>query len=477
MKKTLVLLMLVLLMAFVAACNREPAVGESETPNVPAPNQPIEEEPEDEPVVTQYRDLNRTIRVACWWTYMPETGSDPPDPATASNYHNERLWYENQRRVEENFNVRFENLVIPWEAGITNLTASVLAGDPFAEWVMLPGDHMIAALLGELALSTDQFASPTSDLMTNQRFVEQRVSFQGDLFGFGRAERRVQSTGMGVNLDIIRAVGAPNPVDLWNDGLWTWDAMREVMALATRDTTGDGNIDQFGLSGYVGSLMRNFIATNNGLLVDESTLTYAMDDPRTITALEFMGDIFTNGWWNWDQTGSTPVWDWGRNTWIYQEGQSALFPLETWMVAEQGVGFDFAIVPFPRGPEGGQYHTMAGFYHAILIPTGTYRPEDIFYVYEELQSWARHDPNLFHEGTIDAMRRYWPTEGDVYRVIFNLGDLNTRKFDLGFAIPEYTWIFGTIGYNLFTGAQTPMQIIEEQRPIRQEMIDNAFAGF
>ncbi|MCL2286160.1 MAG: extracellular solute-binding protein [Firmicutes bacterium] len=483
MKKIAILLMLVLALIVAVACNRDSATQETTTPDVPAPPEQQQapaieaESTQDEPEPVVARDLNRTIRVACWWVYMPDTGSDPPDPATATNYHNARLWYDNQRRIEESFNVTFENVATPWGYVLPNLTASVMAGDPFAEWVMLPGDHMLPAIMGDLALPASVFASPTSDLMTLNQFVEQRVSFQGVLYGFGRAELRTQSTGLGVNLEIIRAIGAQNPVDLWENGQWTWDAMRELMALATRDTTGDGSIDQFGISGYPGQIMRNLIATNSGLLVNENTLQFAMEDPRTVTALEFMEEIFRNGWWNYDRGSGNPLGDWNRNTWIYQQGNDALFPIATWKVAEQGVEFDFAVVPFPTGPQGGQYNNLVGFYQAILIPNGTYNPQDVFMLYEELQSWARYEPELYTLGTINAMRNYWPTEGDVYRVLYVLGNREASKFELGFAINEFSWIFGTLGWYLFHGYQTPMQVIETQRPLRQEMIDNAFAGF
>ena len=408
---------------------------------------------------------------------MPNTTDDPPDPATASNYFMDRLWYDNQRRVENDFNVTFENIITPWGYEISNLTASVMAGDPFAELVMTPTPHLLPAILGNLAMPASQFASPTSDLLTNNLFVEQRAVLGGEVYGFGRADLRTQSTGLGINLEIIHASGAPNPVDLWESGQWTWDAMREVMAITTQDTTGDGQHDQFGLSGDIGSLLRMMVATNDGMLIDEETLTFAMEDPRTITAIEFLGDIFDNRWWQYDSASGAPLGDWNRNNWIYQEGNSAMFPLATWMVAEQGVGFDFAIVPFPAGPSSAGHHNMTGFYQALFIPMGTDNPEDVYFLYEEIQSWARHEPSLFNEGTEMAMRQYWPTEGDVYRVLHVLGDISTSKFDVGFIIAEFYWVFGTFANYQWFGGQTPMQVVESERPFRQEMIDLAFDGF
>jgi len=480
MKKIVTLLILVLLMSFVVGCNREDDTTEETTTPVTTPTTevatPEEQEPEEEqePPLFEPRDLGREIRVACWWQYMSPTGEDPPDPAVVDNYVIYRMRHDNQVMLEETFNVTFTNIITPVGYILPNLTSSVLAGDPFAELVMTPRDGMIAAITGELVQNAASFASPTSDLMTNQRFVEQRVSLFGNLYGFGRADLRRHGLGLGVNLDLINAIGAPNPVDLWNNGQWDWDAMRNIMALGTLDTTGDGSIDQFGLSGDMGSIIRSLIAVNNGVIVCEETLQFAMEDSRTLEALEFLGEIFANGWWYYDSYGANPMGDWNRNSWIHREGRSVLFPIQSWQADEQPMEFNYTIVPFPAGPNGGRYHTIDGFYQAITIPVGIQNPEDIFMIYEELQSWARHEPELQSQGVYGHMRRVWQTEECVQRVLHVISARENEKFDLGFAIPELTWIFGTIAHELFNGTQTPMQVIESQRPLRQEMIDNAF---
>lgn len=483
MKKLTMLLVLAMLLALIASCARD-EVEETTTPTppadevtTPAAQEPAVEpelEPEEDPPLFEPRDIGRTIRVACWWQYMRETGEGTPDPATATNYFLDRLRYDNQTMLEETFNVTFTNLVTPQPYIMTNLTASVMAGDPFAEWVMIPRDGMIAAITGDLVQNIGDFAPPTSDLMTNQMFVEQRVRLFGNLYGFGRADLRIHGVGLGVNLDLIDATGAPNPVDLFNNGQWTWDAMREVMAIGTQDTTGDGTTDQFGISGYMGHIIRGLIASNNGVIVDEDTLQFAMEDPRTLEALEFLSDIFDNGWWAYDLHGANIMGDWGRNTYFYLEGRSLLFPIQSWMMDEQPADFEFTIVPFPTGPNASHYTTIDGFYQAIMIPEGIPNPEDILMLYEELHSWARHEPAIQREGVYGHMRRVWQTEECVQRVLHVVSARDNEKFDLGFAVPQLTWVFGTFAHYMFHGTQTPMQIIETQRPYRQEMIDEAF---
>ena len=189
-----------------------------------------------------------------------------------------------------------------------------------------------------------------------------------------------------------------------------WAVFMPIMALAVPTL------------GSMGSIIRGLIASNSGVIVDEDTLQFAMEDPRTVEALEFLSDIFANGWWYYDRHEGNPMGDWNRNSWLHQEGNS----------------------------------------------------DDIFMLYEALHSWARNEPDLLGTGPYSHMRRVWLTEDCVQRVIHVVSARSNEKFDIGFAVPELTWVFGTFAHELFHGTSTPMQIIETQRPSRQEMIDIAF---
>ena len=485
-KRIMLLLVLVLVMVFVAACRNDNNGGAAQpdpAPEVTAPDPtpdpptPAEAEPTPPPESGLIRDIGREIRIVCWWQYMPNTDDPQPDPATEANYLNARTWRDNQMRVEEAFNVTFTNLEIPRPEIMAPLTASVLAGDPMAEWVMLGSEHMISAIQGELMLSADQFAAPDSDMMTNRLFVRPEVVFQDKIWAFGRASLNSQGPTLGVNLDIINAIGAPNPIELWERGAWNWDAFREIMLLATRDTTGDGTMDQFGLSGNPCAITFNLIASNNGRMVNPDTMTYSFDEPNTMAALELVYDIFSNRWWYYDALSGNPMGDWSRDHNAFWDGRSALFTTGSWVFEGSNFpAFEHAAVPWPQGPSGVGYVGLRGFPQGMTIPTGSQNPHDLFMLYEEIQSWARYDMDLMTFGSYDYTRRSWLTEGDVYRVLHVIGNPELQKFDIGLAIPHYPWIVTTFARHFFNGTMTVAQAVEAYRPPQQELIDDIFGN-
>ncbi|NJN16952.1 MAG: sugar ABC transporter substrate-binding protein [Oscillochloris sp.] len=91
------------------------------------------------------------------------------------------------------------------------------------------------------------------------------------------------------NRDLFRAAGLADP-----DPNWTWeDFLRTAQAL-TRDTDGDGEIDQYGLGSEV-SIFRvaPFIWQNGGELVDDPLMPtrLTLDAPETRAALQWFVDL------------------------------------------------------------------------------------------------------------------------------------------------------------------------------------------
>ena len=418
----------------------------------------------------------RTITSATWWNIWGDrhTGSEPPDPATASNYLVDRMQWENMRRIEQEFNVSFDYTIIDSGSLIPTLLASVMAGDSLGDVVYLLGPQTFSAIIGDLLHGASAFAAPDSDMLNARNFVVPRANMNGDIWNFGDNWPMVHGMGMGVNLDIINAIGAPNPVDLFNAGEWTWDAMREIMVMATRDTTGDGVIDQFGISGQPHNIMINLIAANNGHLVNPETLTYGFGDPNTLEAFEFIYEIFnTLNVWHYDVGSDNPMGDWGRNMWSFREGRSALFTAATWLVeSSEHMAFNYAFVPYPIGPSNPyNYVRMYGLPSGYAIPITTDSPQDVFRIMEEIFSWPGDEPELVTATAINYASPAWLTEEDIWRVIY-VGE--NFKQDIGMAIHGYYWVLGDFAYNFWHGHMTVSQAVETFRQQQQEMIDIAF---
>jgi len=482
----LVVVMLVLVLVL-AACNRDN--GEEEEsgtqPPPPATNGGTtdggETAPPDVPAhrgnIHEPRDLGgRTIVGGAWWEgFIPFSIHqwEEPDPATAGNYFIDRMVWENGLRVREEFNFEYEEVIIgDFGEVMTVLTSSVLAGDPFADIMLLSGGWVLPAYHGNLIVPLDEINLPGSDLFGPQIYSR----FEGYLFGrpWSFVDSRPNTGGfsLGINLDLINAIGAANPVDLYNQGRWTWDAMLEIMRLATRDTTGDGIFDQFGIAGQPGDLAYYFIGANDGRMVDDD-LNYWLDHPNTIVALEFLEIIFREGLWEYDRAHGFDTGDWSRNFFAFQDGNSAFFPAVLWALNDGDLPFEFAVVPWPTGPNNTTGSTwMTGFDQGLAFPIGSsWDPAEILMVVEEFWSWAGDDMDLMHEDGFSWARSILPTEEDVQR---QASVTNTRVSDIGMHVPYYNWIFGTFISHFATQAMTVQQVVETYRGPQQDLLDNFF---
>lgn len=94
------------------------------------------------------------------------------------------------------------------------------------------------------------------------------------------------------NKTIFEEEGLETPVELFNKGEWTYAKFLEYMAYFTRDTDGDGEIDQWGLGPRYKN--QNFGFANDGYIVKEvanGELAVTIDTPETIQWYEFLSEF------------------------------------------------------------------------------------------------------------------------------------------------------------------------------------------
>jgi len=481
-------LMLALLLAAACSSNNENDDNDSNDPPQQQENQPPPELPtqqdettpdpgnEQSPAIFGVhapRDLGgRTLRIQSWFggaiSYTEGLWAEEPDPATSPNYLAYRMRWDNFHRVLDEFNFTLEEILIG-DDYMAHLTASVLSGAPIAEVVRTGGNHAAIGLLGDLIIPLNNIDLPGSDLLGPRLFSQPMVEFRGDIWSMNDSRPDLFAFTMGVNLDIIRAIGAPNPVDLYNQGQWTWDAMLDIMRMASADTTGDGVIDRFGISGQPDNVLVNLIGSNDGMMVNDD-LNFAFDHPNTIQAFEFFETIVQEGLFDHDPNVGLTA-DWGRNFWSFHGGNVAFFNAVVWGL--DGVSFDFAILPWPTGPSntsGSQ--GMAGWREGISFVAGAdWDPADILTVVEEFYAWSGGDIHLMHEDALNWPRAVFPTEEDVQRTL-RVAERSIR--DLGLVVDGYHHVLNSFAINLFERNATVMELIETYRPPQQEMLDAFF---
>jgi len=423
------------------------------------------------------RDMGgRTIQIASWFPILPDVFFEEPDPATSLNYHIDRRIYENARRIERQFNVNFaRDIVLPFDDLLPVLTSHVMAGDTLADMVFLPGVAQLSAVLGDLIVPVSSFAPAGSDILGAQSYVAPRMELDGEIWSFDRNTLDANTWMFGVNLDVINNTGAPNPVDLYNAGEWTWDAMLDVMRRATSATAGT-----FGVSGPPGEILRQMIASNDGAMVTED-LEYGFGLPRSLEALEFASQIFTEGLWHYNPANPSDTGDFQRHFYSWQDGSSAMWLMVPWALGDDPIPFNWDAVPFPTGPSNYTGATwFSGIREAMTIPRHVRNPEDVFIIFEEIAAWPWLELDLIEEEhPFGGWRTTFPTEETVQRVARNSGNV---RFDMGGDIDGfidgnyagYAWILGAFASHMWNETATIAETVEAERPARQEMIDNFF---
>ena len=469
MKKTA--LLIALLMALVitfTACNRD---GDNDN----ATNNGADDTP-TRAGIHEPRDLGgRTFTVGAFWeSVIPFAAHnwDEPDPATAGNYFVDRMIFENAQRVREEFNFVLDEVILDFDSMMPTLTASVMAGDAFADIMMVSGGWVLPAVIGDLIIPLGDINLPGSDLHGERRYTRVMANALGEDWTFMDSRPDTSGFTVGINLDIINAIGAPNPIELYNASQWTWDAMLSIMRTATADTTGDGLLDRFGISGVPGELAFYLIGANDGQMVTED-FQYALDHPNTVQALEFLETIFDENLWYHDVTQVVDVGNWGFNFFAFRSGNAAFWPATTWQLSDGYIPFEFAVVPWPLGPANTSGNTwMGGWDGGFGFPHASdWDAADILMVVEEFFSWSAGDISLMEDYAFGWPRTIFLTEEDIIR---QASTAHTMASDMGMNVPMYDWIFGTFVHHFVNNTMTVQQVVEAYRLPQQELLDNFF---
>ena len=491
-KASVVLVIMLVAVLVFAACNRDGGTTAPATPATtddpappPPPAAPTDDGEEAAPVVEEpaRQGLHdpidfggRTLMVGCWWdNALPFAimGWEEPDPATAGNYFIDRMIWDNGVRVRETFNINVDQVTLEYGEMLPTLTSSVMAGAPFADIVMLSGGMTLSAYLGDLILPAADVQLANSDILGAQLYGFTLNRFRGKDLSFAPAQPYMNAFVMGVNMDIINAIGAPNPQELYAQGRWTWDAALEIMRMATRDTTGDGMIDQFGIAGQPGDIIGLFVGSNDAPTVSP-TDQYYLDHPHVVEALEFTENIFREGLWEYDRAHGFDVGNWSVNFWAFHEGNAALFPAVTWAMNDGDLPFEFIGVPWPLGPSNTSGNsTTGGFRQAWTLPHGSgWDPAHIFTICEEFWSWPGDEPDLMFEGELGWPRSIWMTEDCVQNQVMAGRNRNSC---IGHVVPQYLWIWGSFVNHFANQEMTVMQAVEHHRAPQQELLDQFLA--
>lgn len=165
----------------------------------------------------------------------------------------------------------------------------------------------------------------------------------GALYGL---PKDVGPFAFGYNKTMLEAAGIPLPDP---DKPYTLDEFREVAKQLTRDTDGDGVVDQWGTGLNVQWNLQSMVWSNGGDWTNEDRTKVTVDTPEFAEALQYFADLTT-------VDAVTPSASDAATLDTYQRwmaGEIGFFPVGPWDVSVYNdLDFDYDLIPWPAGSTG-----------------------------------------------------------------------------------------------------------------------------
>lgn len=348
----------------------------------------------------------RTLYIGVWWDiFYDSTHESPEDDPAYSGKLNEIMHFDNVKKIEEEFNVRFEYVNLTFEGVKESVNTSILAGTPDCDIYLCDTQFGIPAAMGGLGLDMKSVLPEDADVLTDRAIVNYMDLGDGKviLMTPTGAEAAVSNTWpLAFNVQMLEDYNLEDPRDLYERGEWTWDKFVEYLQVLTQDTDGDGVVDQFGYDGFSKDTLKALLLSNGASIASGSTET--LTSPAVGECLKFLSDLY-----NVYNVCEPYVWEspWEVCRFRFSDGNVGFWPGAPWVFGENncydaaGTGdptleFDTAFVHWPVGPSGDKETnkgvvTQGNYY---MIPVGVEDPELVYKVFEAICNWYDNDVEI-----------------------------------------------------------------------------------
>lgn len=198
-------------------------------------------------------------------------------------------------------------------------------------------------------------------------FIEQDKSFDLNDFypraidGWGRYKGRIHAlptdldlTAMYYNKKLFDKAHVPYP-----DATWNWDKFLWAARKLTKDTDGDGKVDQWGTSGD--DFWESYVYQNGGDVLNADHTRCLLSQPEAYEGIQWMADLRQR----WHVAPSSADTSDVGTTGLWTMGRIAMFPSGSWaaaMVFKDAITtFDWDVAPVPKGKQRATFLGGAAF--------------------------------------------------------------------------------------------------------------------
>ncbi len=171
------------------------------------------------------------------------------------------------------------------------------------------------------------------------------------------------------NKDLFDELGLPDPYELYENGEWTYDKLREIAQKATVYDEDNTTVKTYGIGTHAYEV---FVLANGGKFIDwdESQKTYVstLKNKETITGLNFMRDLIADGSMNPSIHGFTEFPS-RKIAMFVERPQNAISNYDLYNTMDDEIG----VVPFPKGPDADKTYGPSIFV-TNFVPTNAKNP-------------------------------------------------------------------------------------------------------
>lgn len=335
---------------------------------------------------------------------------------------------------------------------------------------------------GVLMDITDQVAEQGVDLDNIWEYGVNSYRFDGTLQGTpdGRLYGLPKDVGpfaFGYNKTMLEEAGIPLPD---KDVPLTWDQFVDISKQLTKDTDGDGAVDQWGTGLNVQWNLQSMVWSNGGDWTNEDRTQVTVDTPEFAEALQAFADL-TN------VEGVTPSASDAATLDTYQRwmaGEIGFFPVGPWDVSVYNdLEFDYDLIPWPSmgGEESATWIGSLG----IGVSATTSDPENAVKLATYLSTDAEAQQTLVDANiqvpNLKDMAQEWAAAPDAEPA-------NRQEFldiveDYGRAMPA-AFTYGAEWYDelwvniqpVLDGQETAADYLAETQPKMQTLLDESNAN-
>ena len=245
---------------------------------------------------------------------------------------------------KESSEINLDFNIINVESIVEDVTSSVLANDPIGDVVSVSWSEYISLLGSGMLQDISEFVTPYEAEMASKNGIDAGKIFDG-VFGISR-DTLVYPEMLVFEDSLIKKAGMEKtPLEMFEEGTWTWSNAREYM-IKLKEALGEDVTIWTGESAFESK----YSAGSNGVSYFDNEGNSNLNDPKLMEAWDFMKGLYDDGILKMtlDAEGKT-TWAQAQSDWE-KNGNVVFTTIELWRSDGDISNTDkeYGFVPFPR---------------------------------------------------------------------------------------------------------------------------------